>query len=195
MSEESHVPVPISAEKRELTVTLLCDQFAAGNLELDDLERRLVTADEATTNAQLDELVRDLPALAATPAPRLAAKPPAKWGWALACMGGSSRKGEWTPPRQMNAIAVMGGIELDFREARLGPGTTHVVAVAVMGGIEITVPPRLPVEVRGLGIMGAVDQLDQASDPAHPDAPRLRVTAFACMGGVDVRARPAKREE
>ena len=56
-------------------------------------------------------------------------------------------------------------------------------------------PPGLPVEVRGLGIMGAVDHVEQISEPAHPDTPTLKVTALACMGGVDVKTSPLTEEE
>jgi hypothetical protein len=135
-------------------------------------------------------LVSDLPVLAnAQPA---TVKPPAARGWALAVMGGSSRKGVWAAPRQLNAVAIMGGVELDFRDARLGPGETRVNAVAVMGGIEIIVPPGLPVTVRGLGVLGAVDQEEQAAAETSGEAPRLKVTALACMGGVEVKTRPSE---
>ncbi len=195
MSDRPPAPRPINAERRDLVVTELCEHFAADHLELDELERRLEVADRAETDVELDALLRDLPALAEAPPPKLARVRPAKRGWALAVMGGSTRKGEWTPPRQLNAVAVMGGVELDFRHARMAPGTTHVTAVAVCGGVTLILPPGLPVEVRGLGILGAVDHVEQASEPAHPDTPTLKVTALACMGGVDVTTPPLTEEE
>lgn len=187
MNEHPPVPRLVTTERRELIVSQLCDQFAAGNLELDELERRLAVSDRAQSEIELDALLSDLPALADARPPQFATRRPAKRGWALALLGTSSRKGEWTPPRQMNALAVMGGLLLDFRDARLAPGVTHVIAVAVMGAVEVKVPPGLPVEVRGLGIMGAVDQFDQESGAHHPQAPILKITALACMGAVEVK--------
>lgn len=189
-------PLPAKAptgEQRDRAAAELCEHFAAGNIELEVLEARLAEVDLARSESDLVELVRDLPALPAM-APALA-EPPAGRGWALAVLGGNSRKGEWTPPRHLNAVAVMGGVELDFRDARLPAGETHVTAIAIMGGVEITVPPGLPVTVRGLGIMGAVDQVEQVGGESSPNTPKLKITALACMGGVDIKTRASRQAE
>ena len=136
MSDSALPAKPPTPEERDRVTTELCDHFAAGHIELDALESRLAAVEEAASGAELAELVRDLPALAAAePAAPVTAEPRAKRGWALAFMGGATRKGEWSPPRRLNAVAVMGGVELDFRDARLGAGETHVTIVAVMGGV------------------------------------------------------------
>jgi hypothetical protein len=193
MSDRSPVVSVPTSEHRDRLTAELCEHFAAGHIELDALEQRLAAVDEAKTVAELDELVGDLPALAArVPA---AIEAPRARGWALALMGGNSRKGEWAPPRQLNAVAVMGGVDLDFREARLAAGETHVTAVAVMGGIEIIVPPGLPVTVRGLGVLGSVDQKEQATPQAGAETPHLKITALALMGGVEIKTRASKKAE
>jgi hypothetical protein len=194
MSDRSLAASTPTPEDRDKVTAKLCDHFAAGHLELDALEQRLAAVDEAGSAAELAKLTGDLPVLA-TVQP-LAVEPPAGTGWALAFMGGSTRKGMWAPPRRLNAFAVMGGVELDFRDARLPAGETRVNAVAVMGGIEIVVPPGLRVTVRGLPILGAVDQqADQVTDERNPNAPHLKVTALACMGGVEIKTRPSERAE
>jgi hypothetical protein len=199
MSDRSlpdRVPTP---EERDRVTAELCEHFAAGHIELDALESRLTAVDEAKSETELNELVRDLPVLAAAapavaPAASVAAEARPKHGWALAVLGGASRKGEWSPPRRLHALAVMGGIDLDFRDAQLAPGETQVTVVALMGGVKIIVPPGLPVTVRGLGLLGAVDQEEQAAGEASPQAPYLKVTALACMGGVEVKTRASERE-
>ncbi len=183
-----------TSEQRDRVTAELCEHFAVGHLDLDALEQRLAVVDEACSVAELETLVHDLPVLAAVAAPVV--EPPAERGWALALLGGRSRKGEWRPPRRLNAVAVMGGVELDFRDALLAVGQTHVTAVAVMGGVEIVVPPGLPVTVRGIGIMGAVeDRVEQPGGPQGPEAPHLVVTALACMGGVEIKTRASRRME
>jgi hypothetical protein len=184
--------VPTNEDRDKVTAEL-CEHFAAGHMELEVLEARLAAVDEANDVTELGKLVTDLPVVARPQTP--AVEPPAARGWALAVMGGASRKGVWAPPRQLNAIAVMGGVELDFRDARLGAGETQVNVVAVMGGIEIIVPPGLPVTVRGLGVLGSVDQVEQATADANAATPRLKVTALACMGGVEVKTRPSETAE
>lgn len=201
MNDRSLPAKPPTTEARDRATAELCEHFAAGHIELDTLESRLAAVDEAKSEAELAELVRDLPALptagavvpeASAAAPAFA-RPPARRGWALAVLGGASRKGEWSPPRRLNAVAVMGGIELDFRDAHLAPGETHVTIVALMGGVEVIVPPGLAVTVRGLGLLGAVDQEEQAAGTADPNAPQLKVTALACMGGVEVKTRASEK--
>ena len=103
-------------------------------------------------------------------------------------MGGASRRGAWTPARHNFGLAIMGGTELDFREAILGPGVTEVRVLAVWGGVEIIVPPGMNVETHGIGIMGGFDHFTERAT-TDPDAPTLRITGFACMGGVEVTQR------
>jgi hypothetical protein len=203
MSERPQIPEPLTAERRNRAVDELCGHFAAGHLELDVLEERLSAVEGATSEAELQRLVADLPALpavveAAQPTEAEAAaltEPRSKRGWALALLGGNSRKGMWRPPQQLNAVALLGGVELDFRNARLPAGETHVTAVAVMGGIEIVVPPGLAVTVRGLGIMGGVDQTEHTAESLSPNTPHLKITAFALMGGVGVETRAREDED
>ncbi len=192
MADRSLAPRPATPEDRELAVAELCEHFAAGHIELDELEHRLAVADEVASEAELVALVRDLPPLSSVaPVP---AEPRRAVGFALAVLGGGSRKGQWTPPENLYALAVCGGVKLDFRGARLPAGVTRVTAIACMGGIDIIVPPGLSVEVSGLGVLGGVDHLERESGQG-PNAARLQVTAFACMGGVGVTTRPSERAE
>jgi len=46
-------------------------------------------------------------------------------------LGGGNRAGAWVPARHNWAVCVLGGCELDFRKAQLGPGVTEVHASAV----------------------------------------------------------------
>jgi hypothetical protein len=105
----------------------------------------------------------------------------------VAILGGATRKGRWTPARTNYALAVMGGAELDFREAVLAPGVTDVQVFAMWGGIDIIVPPGMRVESHGLALMGGFDHVEDVREgPDDPDAPLLRITGVALMGGVEV---------
>jgi hypothetical protein len=106
----------------------------------------------------------------------------------LAIMGGATRKGAWTPARQNFAFSVMGGTELDFREASLGRGVTEVRVFALMGGVDIVIPPGVNVESHGIGIMGGFDHRGDVDEP-DIDAPTLRISGLAIMGGVDISVR------
>nr|WP_244465509.1 hypothetical protein [Corynebacterium xerosis] len=70
-----------------------------------------------------------------------------------------------------------------------------MVAVAIMGGIEIIVPEDIRLTVQGTGLMGGFGTSKSrdvviAGHDLPPDAPRVRVTGIALMGGVDVRRVP-----
>ncbi|HEX2093261.1 MAG TPA: DUF1707 domain-containing protein [Longimicrobiaceae bacterium] len=192
-------PPPVALNQaRERTIRQLGEHFAQDHLEAEQLEERVDRALAATTLQELQELVRDLPALHSDPALTAAASPAIRTAPAeqvaerqavVAIMGGASRKGSWVPPRELSVIAIMGGAELDFREARFGPGVLEVSILALMGGVEITVPPGVHVEVNGVAIMGGFDERASTPLPADPSAPVIRIGGFAFMGGVEVRTR------
>jgi hypothetical protein len=83
----------------------------------------------------------------------------------------------------------MGGALLDFRDVRMPPGTTEVQVAAVMGGVEVVVPPGLRVACDGIGIMGGFEQIGAESASVPDDAPLLRITGLALMGGVEITER------
>jgi hypothetical protein len=201
-SEPESAKQPLS-HARQVTIDALCEHFANDAMAMEEFERRVEVAHRAATVEELKDLLRDLPggslpalagdARAKAPAARFerrvtAAAHVEEQGYVVGIMGGSTRRGRWTPARNNTVIAVMGGHELDFREALLGPGVTEVQVFVLMGGVEIVVPPWLNVESRGFAIMGG---FDHAADTVatDPDGPTLRISGFAMMGGVDITVR------
>ena len=104
-----------------------------------------------------------------------------------AIMGAAVRKGTWEPAELVQVISIMGGVELDFRDAVMCDGVTEVEIRTIMGGVKIIVPDDIDVETEGMGIMGGFEHLGHTS--GDPDAPLLRITGFAIMGGVEVKLR------
>ena len=84
----------------------------------------------------------------------LAAEPPSSDG-VVSFLSSNEREGRWPLPRRFRALAVLGNIELDLREADIGLGVSVIEAVAVMGNIEITVPPDVAVESSGDSLLGS----------------------------------------
>jgi hypothetical protein len=103
----------------------------------------------------------------------------------LSILGGSARRGVWEPAERVRAIAVLGGAQLDFRDAVLLEGVTEVHVVAVLGGVEIRVPADVEVEVSGIGILGGFPPLRHRGGGG--DGPRLHIRGVAVLGGVDVK--------
>ena len=194
-----------SDQTRQVTIDALMEHFANDVMDVDEFERRVDIAHNATSSEELKELLRDLPGGGDLPAVRgeeehvelarsreytvTSASEVEERGFVVACLGGSSRRGHWTPARRNYAIAVMGGAELDFREAVFGPGVTEVQVYALFGGVDIIVPPGINVESRGIAIMAGFDHAADAPSSGNPNQPTLRITGLAVMAGVDISVR------
>ena len=185
----------VSDSDREQAADVLREAAGHGRISMDELDERLELAYAAKTYADLAAVTRDLPGPAQAPGPvqpamagRIGGTPRSKFS--VAILSGARRKGRWVVPRNYVGVAVMGGIELDLREAQFSEPEVTIHAYTLMGGIEITVPEDVDVDVSGIAFMGGFDH--NASGPGVPGAPRVRVIGFALMGGVDVRRKPQK---
>lgn len=79
--------------------------------------------------------------------------------------------------------AIMGGCELDLREASLrGDAVIHVFAL--MGGITIQVPVDWTVRLEGAPILGG---FEESTLRPKDESKRLIVRGYAIMGGLEIR--------
>ena len=46
-------------------------------------------------------------------------------------MSGVQRRGSWRVPKNLRVVAVMGGVDLDFRDAVFGPGVSEVNVISL----------------------------------------------------------------
>ena len=74
-------------------------------------------------------------------------------------MCGSHRRGRFRAVGSINAIAIMGGDEIDLREAEIEGGELTLNLVAIMGGANIYIPDSVEVEVGGFSLMGGTPRL------------------------------------
>ncbi len=81
-----------------------------------------------------------------------------------------------------NLTAALGGIEVDLRQAQIEGEEAVLDCVAFWGGGEISVPRQWRVVNQVLPILGGVE--DATEPPAEEEAPRLRITGLAVMGGL-----------
>jgi hypothetical protein len=182
--EERRPGLRASDGERERTVVTLRDGAAEGRLTFDELAERLELAYRATTAGELEQLVADLPAVAPSAVPA----PGRRKRWNIAVMGGCTRRGRWRPAPRSIAIAFMGGVDLDLREATIEEDELVITAIAVMGGVDVIVPDGVEVDLGGFALMGGNDHRPGQA-PVRAGTPTVRVRAFSLMGGVDVKAR------
>lgn len=175
----------VSDDERHRIVELLGDHASAGRITLAELEDRVGRAYAATTRGELAVLTSDLPALDEPSAPRRKAS-----RWFFAVMGGSTRRGNRRLSGRINVVAIMGGDDIDLREAQIEGGELVVNVFALMGGPDIYLPDSVEVEISGAAIMGGNDEHGSTREP-RPGAPVIRIRSFAIMGGTDVWRVPA----
>jgi hypothetical protein len=186
---------------RELVAEVLRKAAGEGRIELAELDERLAAVYAARTYADLEPITRDLPAVGEHPAPPVplsGPEPPDRFGGVptssggFALMSGFERKGPWVVPRVFRSFALMGGGQIDLRQARFAANPVTIHAWTLMGGIEIIVPEDAEVHVTGLGIMGGFDH--RAAGAGAEGAPTIIVRGLAIMGGVNVERRPPEDE-
>ena len=177
---------------RDRAVTQLREHVVEGSLTLDEFSERVGLALEARTRGDLDAVMADLPQSRPTdqPLPTPTTAPAQKKRrWHVAVMSGHSTKGRWRISGKTNAVAVMGGCDMDLRRAEIDGPEVEITAVAFWGGINIIVPEGFDVELRGFSFMGGRD-LRLRDVPIVRGSPRIVVRGFAIMGGIDVKSRP-----
>jgi hypothetical protein len=117
----------------------------------------------------------------------LAAEPPSSDG-VVSFLSSNEREGRWPLPRRFRALAVLGNVELDLREADIGLGVSVIEAVAVMGNIEITVPPDVAVESSGDSLLGSfvVKYAKGVSAGTATGYKKVHITGTAYAASVEV---------
>jgi len=198
-------------DAREKAIDLLSECFARDLLDVEDFERRIGRAHAAGSMAELGEAIEglgtrgggELPqadgslvnivrtTVAATVAEVTATDR------VVAVFAETRRSGQWVPARRNTAVAVMGSVVIDLREARLGPGHTAFSVLAFMGSVEVLVPPGLHVQCGGSAVFGSFERRESAPAPAALGDPVIRVDGFSVFGSVEIETRypgESKRE-
>jgi hypothetical protein len=104
----------------------------------------------------------------------------------MSIMSKVTRDGGLVLPRLFRVLAFMGEAVIDLTHVRIGPGTSVIEVRAVMGQVRIIVPPNLRVEGEVQPILGDFS-VRRAKRPPSPDAPLVRITGVAILGGVYVK--------
>jgi len=174
----------VSDAERDETLRILGEHASVGRLTLDELEERSGRALAAKTRGDLATLTGDLPREAGQgrPAPAAARKPVR---WMVAIMSGSHRRGRFRAVGSINAVSIMGGDDIDLREAEIEGGELTINLFALMGGANIYVPDSVELDVGGLSLLGGNTEIG-SDRPARPGAPVIRLRAWNLMGGATI---------
>ncbi len=102
----------------------------------------------------------------------------------FAFLGGSKRASSAKDFRGAEMTAIMGGCEVDLRQADIEGPEAVISTFALWGGIEIQVPRTWSVVVQGFPFLGGFE--DKTLQPTGPNPKRLIVRGTAVMGGVEI---------
>lgn len=201
MTDQDPAQLRISDAERHQVAEVLREAAGEGRLELSELDERLEATYAARTYADLLPITADLPTggtpplpvprPGATPATRPGASVPAgpvtRYDSSIAIMNGVDRKGRWEVGPTHNAVAVMGGVTIDLREAVFTGQETVITVNAFWAGVDVVVNEHTRVIVDGVGIAGTFEQARDKVEPQLTDAsPVVRVRGVSLMAAVTV---------
>jgi len=103
---------------------------------------------------------------------------------ALAILGAVVRGNNSQAFRGGNLVAIMGGCEIDLRNAAID-GEAVIDVFAMWGGIELRVPADWTVSSQVVPLMGGVE--DKTRPPRGAAVHRLTLRGVAFMGGIEIK--------
>jgi hypothetical protein len=195
-SEPGRETTTVVASLRELTVDALSRHVAQDRISIEEFERRTAVAYAARTSAELEYLLSDLPDLpnrstAESTGQDVLHRTASRHGLVVNVLGGSERRGRWTPAPRMLAMTVAGGVLLDFRDALFATSEVEVTILVLLGGAtEVLVPPNVRVELTGIPVLGSLEHETESAN-ADADAPLLNIRAYSILGTVKVKVLPS----
>jgi Domain of unknown function (DUF1707) len=180
---------------RDQVANLLSTAYAEGRLTREEHDERLDQLLAAKTFDDLLPITRDLvPAApaAAVPAPRSESRftidttgQNPQSDKLIAIFGGVTRKGRWRVRKNIQALTLFGGMDLDLRDAIFEAPVVEITGFWCFGGLDVKVPQGIDVQDQTAGIFGSTDVRD-VGEPV-PGAPTLVIKGLTLFGGVSIR--------
>jgi hypothetical protein len=170
--------VRASDDDRDRTVLALREHLAAGRLTLEEFTERMTSALAATTTADLDEPLRELPTPTVQPRRR-----PTRF--LLSVFSSVRREGRLRLGRHVFCLAAFGNIDLDLREATLERDVLSVIAFGLFATMDVYVPEGIEADIGGVVLFGHRNAHGNDVPPV-PGSPLVRFNIFGFFAGVDL---------
>ena len=103
-----------------------------------------------------------------------------------AVLTGLERRVEAQDFRGGRAEAILGGLDLDLREAGLASGQATLELSAVLGGVDVRVPREWQVVLHATPVLGGIDDRTKPVSEAERKG-TLYVRATAVFGGIEIK--------
>jgi len=172
--------VRASDTDREHAVLALREHLAAGRLTLEEFTERMSVALAATTTADLDAPLRELPPASVAVQPR---RRPTRF--LLSIFSSVERQGRLRLRRRVFCLACFGNIDLDLREATLERDVLTIVAFGLFATMDVYVPEGIEADIGGLIVFGHRNPHGNDVPPVQ-GSPLVRFNVFGLFAGVDL---------
>jgi hypothetical protein len=170
--------VRASDDDRNRTVLALREHLAEGRLTLEEFTERMTAALAATTTADLDGPLRELP----VPTTQSRRRPSR---FLLAVFSSVRRQGRLRLGRRVFCFAAFGNIDLDLREATLERDVLSIVAFGLFATMDVYVPEGIEADIGGVVVFGHRNAHGNDVPPV-PGSPLVRFNIFGLFAGVDL---------
>ena len=108
-------------------------------------------------------------------------------------LGGSCRSGQWTVPREIRIITLLGGADIDFSDAIFTTPNVTIKILCLFGGTDISVPEDINIVSKAFCILGGID--NSAPSIASRQAPTLTIEGLVMFGGLDIKVKRTIKEK
>ncbi|PRX99460.1 DUF1707 SHOCT-like domain-containing protein [Allonocardiopsis opalescens] len=189
-SQPGHVRA--SDADRDRVFDVLREALAEGRLTPVEHTERVDAVYTAKTIGELAPITSDLPGGRAAPGHPAISVGVEGTDTITTIMSGAERTGRWVVAPRLVVNSVLGGVELDFREAVLAQREITVQLMCLLGGVRMVVPEGVRVENAAAAILGGAE-LGGAGAVDDPGAPTIRLTGMLLLGGVEVKVKRRKR--
>ena len=178
-----------SDAEREATIARLREAAAEGRLTVEELTERVDAAYAASTRAELEPLTADLPE--GPPSSDLV-EPGGGTSFLLGVLGAGDRRGRWRVAERLTVVNVLGGADLDLRDATPAAREVTIRVFSLLGGSDIIVPDDVQVELSSFALLGGDDFKVEGPEPPA-GAPVVHIKTVSILGGTDVKSRRGRR--
>ncbi|MQA32136.1 DUF1707 SHOCT-like domain-containing protein [Modestobacter roseus] len=188
MAEDPAAERPVvraSDADREAVVTRLQTAVGEGRLDLDEFTQRVDAAYAATTTAELEALLGDLPG-PASDVPAVGEIVGERTTGAIATVFGDVKL---TPVIGVpeRASTVFGDVRIDLRGLRTAEQTVHLQLGTVFGDVDVIVSEGVAAEIEGWTVFGD-RKTELAPVPRLAGTPRVLVRGWTVFGDLRLRS-------
>jgi uncharacterized protein DUF1707 len=187
---------------RDQVATLLSTAYAEGRLTRDEHDLRI---DQLMAAKTFDDLIPITSDLVMVNRPTSVTAPGVQSRFTIdttrqnvqpdrmiAIFGGANRSGKWRVRKNIQALALFGGMDLDLRDAIFEAPVVEISGFWCFGGLDIKVPAGIEVQDQTAGIFGGTDVRD-IGDPV-PGSPTLVIKGVALFGGISIHGPKASKK-